>query len=391
MAQASQAIRDASNHKYYGTIDQMPASEIFGITPPVMTAEVPTAPPAFDVNNVSGYEGTTVGDAGKYFPPPPDSFPYRESEPMPAQTNWNIPAISEDEAKEAFIEYAASKCCYSKAPARDLIFQDLLALNTYRYYLETFTESRSSLWKTIPYRGEPVDSAMYGAAPSPWDMRVEVPEIFKDNMIRIKVPHTSTVKGCPICGCSGRRPCTQCHCLTRKQCWVCNGTGSQFTNQKCSSCSGAGTTMCNACSGLGTTACTDCGGTGKLLTYIELQVEWKNNIFEYVVDERTGFPTKLFKAVKGKKLFVDEQYLVHPVISFPISAVNQASRNAIEQHQAQFGSTARIVRQRQTIELVFLTKVEYEWNRKSYSYYVYGNEHKVYVEDYPKKCGCTII
>uniref|UniRef100_A0A2D4L583 Protein SSUH2 homolog n=1 Tax=Micrurus spixii TaxID=129469 RepID=A0A2D4L583_9SAUR len=214
-----------------------------GITSPVMTAEVPSAPPAFDVNNVSGYEGTTVGDTGKYFPPPPDSVPYQENEPMPAQTNWNIPAISEDEAKEAFIEYAASKCCYSKAPARDLVFQDLLALNTYRYYLETFTESRSSLWKTVPYKGEPVDSAMYGAAPSPWDMRIEVPEIFKDNIVRIKVPHTSTVKGCPICGCSGRRPCTQCHCLTRKQCWVCNGTGSQFTNQRCSSCSGTGTTM----------------------------------------------------------------------------------------------------------------------------------------------------
>ncbi|XP_015678992.1 protein SSUH2 homolog isoform X2 [Protobothrops mucrosquamatus] len=356
-----------------------------------MTAEVASAPLALDVNNVSGYEGTTIGDAGKYFPPPSDSLPYREREPMPAQTNWNIPAISEDEAKEAFIQYAASKCCYSKAPARDLVFQDLLALNTYRYYLETFTESRSSLWKTQPYRGEPVDSAMYGGAPSPWDMRVEVPEIFKDNIVRVKVPHTSSVKGCPICGCSGRRPCTQCHCLTRKQCWVCNGTGSQFTNQRCSTCSGTGTTMCNACSGLGTTACLDCGGTGQLLTYIELQVEWKNNVFEYVVDERTGFPTELFKAVKGKKLFVDEQYMVYPVISFPNNAINQASRNAIEQHQAQFGSTARILRQRQTIELVFLTKVEYEWHGKPYSYYVYGNEHKVYAEDYPKKCGCTIV
>ncbi|XP_032066505.1 protein SSUH2 homolog isoform X2 [Thamnophis elegans] len=353
-----------------------------------MTAQGPSAP-AFDVNSVSGYEGTKIGDAGHYFPPPPDPLSYPER--LPAQTNWNIPAISEDEAKDAFIEYAESKCCYSKNPAKELMFQDLLALNTYRYYLETFTESRSSSWKTIPYKGEPVDSAMYGAAPSPWDMRVEVPIMFKDNIVKLKVPHTSTVKGCPICGCSGRRPCTQCHGLTRKQCWVCNGTGSQLSNQRCSSCSGTGTTMCNVCSGLGTTACTDCAGTGKLLTYIEMQVEWKNNIFEYVMDERTGFPTELFKGVKGKKLFVDEQYLVHPVVSFPICAINQASRNAIEQHHAQFGSTARILRQRQTIELVFLTKVEYEWHRKSYSYYVYGNEHKVYAEDYPKKCGCTIV
>lgn len=38
---------------------------VTGITPPVMTAEVASAPPAFDVNNVSGYEGTTIGD-GKF-------------------------------------------------------------------------------------------------------------------------------------------------------------------------------------------------------------------------------------------------------------------------------------------------------------------------------------
>ncbi|KAL7986167.1 hypothetical protein Chor_011333 [Crotalus horridus] len=357
MAQASQAIRDASKHKYYGTIDQMmPAPGTFGITPPVMTAEVASAPPALDVNNVSGYEGTTIGDAGKYFPPPSDLLPYQEREPMPAQTNWNIPAISEDEAKEAFIQYVASKCCYGKAPARDL------------YYLETFTESRSSLWKTQPYRGEPVDSAMYGGAPSPWDMRVEVPEIFKDNIVRVKVPHTSSIKYNSVL------------CFTL------------FIHLDNLNCIVLGVLFLELPPSEQSPLCSDVlreiGNPASTATY---WLTWKNNVFEYVVDERTGFPTELFKAVKGKKLFVDEQYMVCPVISFPIGAINQASRNAIEQHQAQFGSTARILRQRQTIELVFLTKVEYEWHGKPYSYYVYGNEHKVYAEDYPKKCGCTIV
>ncbi|XP_007439764.2 protein SSUH2 homolog, partial [Python bivittatus] len=328
--------------------------------------------------------------AGKFFPPPSDLLPYQGGEPLPAQTNWNIPAISEDEAKEAFIQYATRKCCYSKAPAREMVFQDLLALNAFRYHLETFTESRSSSWKTKPYRGEPIDSAMYGGAPSPWELRVEVPEIFKDNIARVKVPHTSSVKGCPICRSIGRCPCNQCHCLTRKQCWVCNGTGIQVGSQRCSTCAGVGTTVCNACSGMGTTTCSECEGTGQLLTYIELQIQWKNNIFEHVVDERSGFPTELFKAVKGENLLLDEQYMVFPVINFPNSAINQISRRAIEQHRAQFGSSARILRQKQTIELLFLTKVEYEWHEKSYSYYVYGNEHKVYAKNYPKKC-CTIV
>ncbi|KAF7250112.1 hypothetical protein EYD10_04553 [Varanus komodoensis] len=147
---------------------------------------------------------------------------------------------------------------------------------------------------------------------------------------------------------------------------------------------------CDKCSGLGTTACSDCGGRGQLLSYIELQVVWKNNVFEYLADQRTGFPTELFKEVSGQKLFVDEQYMVYPVTGFPEGSINQASRNAIEQHKTQFGSTARILRERQTIELLFLTRVEYEWHRKSYSYFVYGNEHKVYAENYPRKAPNAI-
>ncbi|XP_062977560.1 protein SSUH2 homolog isoform X2 [Elgaria multicarinata webbii] len=344
------------------------------------------------MSHVSGYEGTTAGDGGgKYFPPPPDLVSNHGGQPPPALRDWNIPAISEDEAKEAFIQYAASKCCYSQNPAREMLFEDLQSFNTYRYRLETFTESRSTAWKSEPYNGEGVDSYLCGVPPLPWDIRMEIPDMFRDHIKRTKVPHTSSVKGCQTCGCSGRRPCSECHGLSRKECWVCNGRGVRLSDKKCTTCSGTGSSICNSCSGLGTKACPDCKGRGQLLSFIELQVEWQNNIFEYLVDQRTGFPTELFKEVNGKKLFVNEEYMVHPVISFPQSDINKASRNAVEQHMTQFGSTTRILRQRQTIELIFLTKVEYEWHGKSYSYFVYGNEHNVYAEDYPKKCCCTII
>ncbi|XP_044307695.1 protein SSUH2 homolog isoform X1 [Varanus komodoensis] len=355
-------------------------------------SQVPSAPPVYDVNNIAGYEGTTDGDGGgRYFPPPPNSVPDRGDEPPPALRNWTIPAISEDEAQEALIQYVASKCCYGKAPAKEMMFQDLQSFNTYRYRLETFTESRSTVWKTEPYNGEIVDSYLCGAPPLPWDIIVDIPVMFTDQKKKIKVPHTSSVKGCPCCGCSGRRPCQKCRGLTRQQCWVCHGKGYRMNNERCTECLGTGTSMCDKCSGLGTTACSDCGGRGQLLSYIELQVVWKNNVFEYLADQRTGFPTELFKEVSGQKLFVDEQYMVYPVTGFPEGSINQASRNAIEQHKTQFGSTARILRERQTIELLFLTRVEYEWHRKSYSYFVYGNEHKVYAENYPRKCCCAIL
>lgn len=47
--------------------------------------------------------------------------------------------------------------------------------------------------------------------------------------------------------------------------------------------------------------------------------------------------------------------------------------------------------QKQTIELIPLTKVEYEWRGKVYSFCVFGNENKVYAEDYPEKCCCSVM
>lgn len=47
--------------------------------------------------------------------------------------------------------------------------------------------------------------------------------------------------------------------------------------------------------------------------------------------------------------------------------------------------------QKQTVELVPLTKVDYEWKERVYSFYIFGNENKVYTKDYPAKCCCSIM
>lgn len=49
--------------------------------------------------------------------------------------------------------------------------------------------------------------------------------------------------------------------------------------------------------------------------------------------------------------------------------------------------------QRQTIELIPVTEVRYQYTGKQYLYYVYGMENKVHALDYPERycCGCTII
>ncbi|TFK02626.1 coiled-coil domain-containing protein 159 [Platysternon megacephalum] len=293
MAAEGQAIRVSSQS--YGAVDQMShasAEGYFGAIVPddITSGEEPSAPPAYPMDDVSGYEGTALGDGGgKGLPPPSDLVTDRGGGPPPAQTDWNIPAVSEDAAKEALIQYAASKCCYSSAPAKEMVFRTLQPFDTYRYRLETFTEFRSSEWKTTPYK----------------EMHRRNKQLAKRAAIIVDVQ-------------------------------------VQFA---------AGSVM---------------------------EEERKNNIFEYVADQRAGFPADLFKEV-------------YPVVNFPDPSISQASQNALVQHHTQFASTSRVLRQRQTIELIPLTKVEYEWQGKRYSYYVYGDENRVYAENYPKKCCCSIM
>ncbi|CAI5767476.1 Hypothetical predicted protein [Podarcis lilfordi] len=109
--------------------------------------------PMYNTGNISGYEGTTAA-GGKHCPPPPNLIPRHGNGQQPPQRTWNVPAITEDEAKEAFIQYASSKCCYSTDPAKEMVFNDLQLFNTYRYKLETFTESRFSEYKAEPYGGK---------------------------------------------------------------------------------------------------------------------------------------------------------------------------------------------------------------------------------------------
>nr|XP_006132869.1 protein SSUH2 homolog [Pelodiscus sinensis] len=395
MAAEGQAIRGP--RESYGAIDQMPYAPpegSFGAVVPDHTpsGEEPSAPPAYAIDDVSGYEGTALGDdGGKDLPPPSNLVTDRGGgQHPPAQTHWNIPSISEDEAKEALMQYAARNCCYSSAPAKEMVFRNLQPFNTYRYRLETFTESRSSEWKTSPYKGELVDSFLLGPAPLPWNIQVEVPTMFTDNITKVKVPHTSSLQGCHNCRSSGTICCTNCHGRRKVQCWICHGSGNRL-NDRCTHCNGSGQSGCNSCSGSGHKTCMKCAGRGQLLYYIELQVKWKNNIFEYVADQRSGFPANLFKKVTGQKIFVDEQSMVYPVVNFPEPSISQASQNAVVQHHTQFASVSRLLRQRQTIELIPLTKVEYEWQGKLYSYYVYGDENRVYTENYPKKCCCSIM
>ncbi|KAJ8260321.1 hypothetical protein GJAV_G00179630 [Gymnothorax javanicus] len=297
--------------------------------------------------------------------------------------------ITKEEAQEAFLEYASSKCCYSKKPARDMVFTDLKAHNPYRYRLETFAESRSTKWASEPYIGQMVDGCM-GAAPGTWDIDVPIPSLFQKSQKDVRVPRTSSVKGCHTCMTLGRIPCRRCATSGMEQCLMCSGSGIYFSDY-CQNCNGRGGWCCTHCSGAGTNICKTCQGRGQLLCFMKLVVKWNNYVYESVVDNHSGLPMDLVSGVTGKILFTNMQPVVYPVTDFPHNVINQVAKRAVRKHQAQYFNTFHIIQQRQTIELIHVTRVCYTWKDKSHVYFVYGAKHKVYTDDYPAKCCCTLL
>ncbi|KAM3914290.1 protein SSUH2 homolog [Leptodactylus fuscus] len=357
------------------------------LTNPAVLTDGATAPPS-EWETIPGYEAMG-GDDGGNFPPPPYPGPTPDPAPTP-DNSWTIPSISENEARKALMDYVKSKCCYRSAAAQEMDFHELRPFNTYRFRLETFTESRTCKWVTRPYHGQAVDSPVFGIPPQPWDIPIQVPTMFKDEKMNMPVPHTSTLKACPQCLGICRTVCKKCHGTSRVRCWVCNGTGRRF-DDTCHHCRGQTTESCTTCNVSGYEKCTGCSGRGQILNYIQLNVTWKNNIYEFVADHNSEFPTDLFKKVNGEKIFTDEQMLLSPLVNFPAQSINQASQNALQQHRTQFFSTSRVLRQRHSIEWLPLTKVEYMWRGKRYDYFVYGKENEVYTDNYPQTCCCTVM
>ncbi|KAE8612089.1 hypothetical protein XENTR_v10012717 [Xenopus tropicalis] len=352
---------------------------------------VPTVSPSDMFDPIPGYEGLTNDNSERFVPPPLSAMIPGPVQPAPVDPEWIIPCITKDAAKEAFVEYAIKDCCYGTLPAQEMRFREFDPLNVYFYRLETFTESRTIERRTKPFDGHTVDSRVYGTPPQPWDIPVPYPALFKNEEKKIPIPGTSSLKTCPQCIGVGKIFCTKCTGTGWVKCGSCLGTGRRQGGDQCYSCSIYGTKSCGSCS-KGKLNCDGCSGTGKIVNFIQLAVTWRNNIFEFVADHNSDFPSNRIRKVTGVTLYTDEQDLVSPLVTFPKQSINQASQDGQKEHHAKYSSSSRILRQRQTIELLPLTKVHYTWEGSPYSYFVYGRENKVYTKNYPEKCWfCNLL
>ncbi|ELK34331.1 hypothetical protein MDA_GLEAN10023697 [Myotis davidii] len=355
-------------------------------------AESPLVPPVELLERLPSYDCLCQGGGQQIFFPPLEA-PRRP----PEQTCWSsflehrVPLVTEEVAREALLSFVSSKCCYGRSAASDLVIQQMKQQMLCRYRLETFSESRISEWTFQPFTNHAVDGPRRGTSPQLWDIKVQVPPMFQEETRKFQVPHSSLVK----CHGRGRYKCSGCHGACMVRCPSCSGAKRRAKQPgRCQLCSGSGRHRCSTCSGRGNKTCATCKGEKKLLHFVQLVIVWKNSLFEFVSEHRLNCPVQLLAKAKGENLFKDENTTVYPLADFPLREISLASQRGIAQHSAAtLASRARVLQQRQTIELVPLTEVHYWYRGKNNVYYIYGTDHRVYVADYPERycCSCTVI
>ncbi|XP_062522491.1 protein SSUH2 homolog [Corticium candelabrum] len=356
----------------------------------------PTAPSLDQLQAVSGYEAVSFNE-GSAIPPPS----YAEAvTPQAAPTmNTAVPRVTEEQARAALLDHVSQNCCYGKSAAQDLVFTSIEPSSAFHYTLETFGESRSTSWAMEPYMGQPIDTAMTGPAPGPWDISAEPRTLFNSESRHVEVPHTASIKPCHNCFARGHIRCHHCHGRGRVRCNSCHGSGhkrvhrdGQQHQEHCNWCHGHGRKRCFVCHGHGQIGCPVCSRQGNVKWYIRLTIKWENHKSDHVV-ERTSLPGHLIAGAQGQLAFRDEQFRVAPVNNFPEPAVNQASQQLVGQHTGNYFNSERVLKQRHQVRIVPVATAHYQWKNSLSQFWVFGFENRVYAPDYPQKCccGCTIL
>ena len=259
--------------------------------------------------------------------------------------------------------------------------------------------------------------------PLPWEIEEAPTQAFKDEVRLVAVPNTTSIKCCHRCRGSGGVTCRDCNGKGWSRCLNCHGDGWLASDhgggggggggaggsggghggggggghgrERCFYCQhskhGHGQQDCSKCQTKGKVNCATCEGHGQIRCYIQLSITWKVHTAEHIV-EKLNLPTELIRDVSGQVAYEEEAPSILPLTVVSDAAIKDASSSLVNKHVNTF-SDQRIVRQRHQVRVVPVTHVLYEWNNKTFSFYVYGYENKVFLRKYPQQCcwGCSIV
>ncbi|XP_044157876.1 protein SSUH2 homolog [Bufo gargarizans] len=316
--------------------------------------------------------------------------------------------IAEDAARDAVQKYTSSSYCCYRPRAEEPVIERLTQMPLYRYKLETFTETRHIERTCKPHTdagdasarisvGQRIDASYNKTLSQLWEIEVYTPKMFHEGSKKFPLPGSREIKSCHKCGGRGRCKCSRCGGSGQFRCRCSSSSRQRSRNKRCPACSGSGRKRCSKCSGRGRRICVSCNGEGRLLYYQQLAVKWKTLRSEIVSDppeQAPSLPLILLQKVTGEVIMTDEDVRVRPVPGFAdVPDVSAASARLIQDHQDSCGPSCRVLRQRQTLEMIPVAYVQYGSGGKNLSCHVYGRERRVYAKrrfhDLP--CGCSVM
>nr|XP_047927268.1 protein SSUH2 homolog isoform X4 [Anser cygnoides] len=156
-------------------------------------------------------------------PPFPQPRPLKQvqSRNLLVSVPRSVPPLTEAAARRALLRFVAARRCYGSRAAAELVIRELRPRVTYRYRLETFSESRLSEWAFEPFTKPGASRPPGDVPPDLWDVEVGVPPLFQGQTRRCRVPRSALVRECHRCHGRGRSQCGACHGAGRPAC--CSG------------------------------------------------------------------------------------------------------------------------------------------------------------------------
>eukprot|EP00058_Branchiostoma_floridae_P028176 XP_002613667.1 hypothetical protein BRAFLDRAFT_66534 [Branchiostoma floridae] len=135
-------------------------------------------------------------DIGEACPPPRSSYDETQGQPPERDSLSEHEGITEEEAREALVQYVANHCCYGKSPAQDLTFTDIkrsCAFHVGLYCTDVVKKPCHACNQTGRVRESGANGSYY-------------------------------YRSCYYCK-GGRTECTWCNQTGKQRCLVCEGTG----------------------------------------------------------------------------------------------------------------------------------------------------------------------
>ena len=306
--------------------------------------------------------------------------------------------IGREEAKHALVKYASRKLLLSKNTAKRMKITDISSFVAYHYIAETFKQIRY----IAPYKEAynimeiPFGNNSIESSPNPWDIAVELPvRFFVEKEDFKEVPNTARVKDCEECCATGVLSCPACAGSGKECCSFCYPYRNPFQSNSaryylasgCCYCL-YGEVECEICQGGKTLRCNSCQGTGKLKHYDRMTVRWRVLREEKILCKDNALPLKMRDRIKEalfneNVVYRSEGTFVKPLTRFPESDLQQVSSNVLSK-QVESSNDGLVVRQRQCVKAIPITKVDAAYKKKILQYYVYGNEHQVHSIKFPK-------